>query len=221
MARRTSKSKKVQAESIGLGPGDVVSINLRNGSHFWIGDDYDQKFFLNRKNWNLTIPDDIAYADLLQIKTAIAAGRLIKGKVNTSKVGKNPLIKDNYNQILNANAGPIPERKLKDLIRTIVNSRSVDGYSPAEIINSMSDYERTHKNRPEVLSYLAEAYKYTKTVNNLHYEVETTEDEEVYLSEEGLEALIEKSKKEMNEEGIRIEFPAPSNEEIIESLWPS
>lgn len=221
MSRKSTKRTQVKAESIGLGPGDIVSINLRSGSHFWLGDDYNQVFFLNRKNWHQVIPDDIAYSDLLKIKQAIATGRLIKGRVNTSKVGKNPAIKEHYNQILNSNTGPIPEKRLKDLIRTLVNSRTIEGYTPTEIINSMIGFERTHKNRPDILSYLSESYQYAKKTNNIHYEVETEEEEEVYLSEDNLDALIEKSKREMENEGIRVDFPRPTNEQIIESLWPS
>lgn len=230
MARRTKKEESanvlqeqasvVQAESIGINPGDWISINLRKQAHFGIADAFGEDRFsiwLNRKNWCAQIPNDVTPGQMAQISRGILAGNILVGKHKVTRTDKDPAVKTQYLAALDVIRSQKPDKNFRELIRTLVIGNMQGGYSALEILDMMLEYENAHKKRADIIEYLAEAREASESTNTIRYEAEDLGDEEqIVFDGQTVQRIHEDGRREViRSTGTDVVEQRPSIQEIV------
>lgn len=209
----------VAADTIGINPGDYISVNLRRQPYFWIMRGDERYINLGPENWCAEIPQDITYDELMIINTGILAGSILKGKVKISGDERNITEPKRYIYALDVATSQTPDQKFKNLLKALVYKKEVGGFHPASVIKNMVKHEESTKRRKAYIDLLNEAFTASTRVA-AYYEVEDIpNDKEVVIDQNEIDKLVAESKKEVElTTGLRVTYRKPTNQELIDSI---
>lgn len=220
MAKKT-KSRKVEAQSLGIYPGDWISINLRAQPYVWIKRGEDFVIRLDKSNPYQQIPMDITAEELQIIHASAVMGTIVKGKKRISPVDISPGVKDKYVQMLEALPGPKPTPPFKEAIKNLIINGNEGGISAKQILSDLRTFEQSNRNRADVVDYLTRGIGSCSPGLQIRYEAEDWGDkEEVVLTMDEVQTLVENTKDEARRgSGVHVHRVEPNKDDLVRSIF--
>jgi hypothetical protein len=135
--------------------GTVISINLKKGAYYGVGDVGKCKLWLDSENWTCKIPDNLSEQESMQVQGALERNTIVIGKHYLPALIKEEGIREEYAKLVKL-ARTMTQDVKKPFI-DLVRMTQVGNWTPLEIYTYCLDQERTTRGRREWIDFLKEA----------------------------------------------------------------
>lgn len=152
------EAKAPESEILGVvngHAGEVISINLKKGAYFGVGDVGRCKIWLDGETWTTKVPDDLSNQETMQLRSALERGVVVIGKHYLPALLKKEGVREEYAKVVKT-ARSLTQEVKKPFI-DLVRMTQVGNWTPLEIYTFCLKEERESRGRKEWIDFLTEA----------------------------------------------------------------